>query len=539
LPNKEAPSRAGREQHVNRRFHALFILLFILFFLPAAFLQLAFGQPTEQKGPLEIRHIDVGQADSTLIIGTNRNTLLVDAGETRWNTHRNADRINEYMSTVIGKKDFTYFLVTHYHCDHIGYPSDPPKGGVRYLMENYGFSFTTFIDRGFDMIGQAPGTLRKYRTWVDRFTNRYVPKLGDTSIDLGPGVKVTVVAVNGNGLLPEGDLSATKEPPSENDYSIALQVSYGRFQYFIGGDLSGELYKSRFGYIYHDIETDAGRRAGEVEVYKVNHHGSGHSSNETFVKTLNPLASIISCGKNSFGHPDPNVVERLKAVSRVYQTEDGEGNVVNGDITVTADGGDTFTVECSATTDSTEFKCHEALAETGGGKPSSPAADLTALTVVRGRLKGGAVEDLRADDRKFIDFSSIEGDGIDGYDKGSAYADWYVRAKIPAGSLEKATLFFELTGRASRDATLTILAWSPEERQWRNLGDAPLTTKDERIVMSAPSAGLVAPDGTVAVRFRVKAPSAQTPLDCTAAAVRISWENRPDAVPRSQDSPDD
>ncbi len=111
----------------------------------------------------------------------------------------------------------------------------------------------------------------------------------------------------------------------------------------MSGDLSGESTA-----YYRDIETSVGPEIGPVEVLRVNHHGSAYSSNWAFLAALSPLASVISCGKNDYGHPSYEALNRLRSYGPVYQTADRNGRPVNGDIIITSDGrrfvinGDTF-----------------------------------------------------------------------------------------------------------------------------------------------------------------------------------------------------
>lgn len=99
---------------------------------------------------------------------------------------------------------------------------------------------------------------------------------------------------------------------------------------------------------------------GDIEVLRINHHGSRYSSNPTFLQTTHPAASIISLGQNGYGYPTQEVIDRIVAVgSYVYQTElgaggtipPGHGEVANGDIDIVADGnhytinGDSYTID--------------------------------------------------------------------------------------------------------------------------------------------------------------------------------------------------
>jgi beta-lactamase superfamily II metal-dependent hydrolase len=87
---------------------------------------------------------------------------------------------------------------------------------------------------------------------------------------------------------------------------------------------------------------------GNVEVAKVNHHGSSYSSNSTWVTTLDAEAAVISVGKNSFGHPDATVVARWDTSGDVYQTQSPVDNsLIDGNISVLTDGLTGFTVTTS------------------------------------------------------------------------------------------------------------------------------------------------------------------------------------------------
>jgi hypothetical protein len=168
---------------------------------------------------------------------------------------------------------------------------------------------------------------------------------GTSQIDLGGGIIADIVGKDGFGKLKMGIFSNDSYPPSENDYSAGIVIRYGAFDEFIGGDLSGEYYKSGWGYTYHDIEHPAAKIVRDMNVYRVDHHGSSHSSNATFVGQLKPRVSIVSVGdSNTFGHPAQSVMDRILATGAVYMTERGETStnigtaVVGGDIVIKTDG---------------------------------------------------------------------------------------------------------------------------------------------------------------------------------------------------------
>ncbi len=63
----------------------------------------------------------------------------------------------------------------------------------------------------------------------------------------------------------------------------------------------------------------------KADVLKVAHHGSKYSTCEEFLDQVKPKLSVISVGKNTYGHPSNAVISRLEAAgSKVYRTdEDG------------------------------------------------------------------------------------------------------------------------------------------------------------------------------------------------------------------------
>jgi len=54
----------------------------------------------------------------------------------------------------------------------------------------------------------------------------------------------------------------------------------------------------------------------------VAHHGSKYSSSEKFLSDISPKIAVIEVGKNSYGHPTPDVLNRLASVgSQIFRTD--------------------------------------------------------------------------------------------------------------------------------------------------------------------------------------------------------------------------
>jgi competence protein ComEC len=68
-----------------------------------------------------------------------------------------------------------------------------------------------------------------------------------------------------------------------------------------------------------------------ADVLKVGHHGSKNSTTQEFLDAVTPSIAIISAGEdNPYGHPSPELLERLEASgTRVLRTDrDGAVHIV-------------------------------------------------------------------------------------------------------------------------------------------------------------------------------------------------------------------
>jgi len=286
-----------------------------------SFLLIIFA-PSVFAQELAIHCINVGEGDCTVIQSPAGKTMMVDNGPY---AARAALRL--YLNNI-GINHINWMVLTHYHADHIGC--------TNYLVQQ-GIQIDTVYDRGWSYCTTTYGTY--YEPIIRNI--RHTIEAGQI-IDLGDGVTCRIVSVNGNGRLYEPYISSdcpNSGPNDENDFSIAMVVSYGYFDFYVGGDLSG-LNTS----YYTDVETFIAPDVGDVEVYQVNHHGSYSSSNLNFLNITDPEVSIISVGENSYGHPHAATVQRLLATSEIYQTEDSNGNIVDGNVVIQFDGGSYYTV---------------------------------------------------------------------------------------------------------------------------------------------------------------------------------------------------
>lgn len=334
-------------------------------------------------GTFAIYVFDVEQGDSQFIISPSGKTMLIDLAEHGWNTGNNAAYIAGKLRQIMGSSfnHIDYMVPSHLHLDHIGYAG---YGGLWALLEVHGFTIGKMVDRDagrwvdsntdnicdpdteivWHNAGTESGTARNWLCYVTNpanaaKVNREIATVNSTTqIDLGPGVTVKVVqrdaedVMQVDGVTPlRGDHTLDALPPSENDYSIGLKITYGQLDYATAGDSDGEYATSSFGYSYNNVEAVLAQRMGMVDVMRANHHGSGHSTSQLYADTLQPHASFISCGDNTYGHPGQTTLDRLLAWGAVYLTNlcdvtrnYGASVIVNGDILLQSTDGVNYTI---------------------------------------------------------------------------------------------------------------------------------------------------------------------------------------------------
>ena len=81
------------------------------------------------------------------------------------------------------------------------------------------------------------------------------------------------------------------------------------------GDISSEI-EAKF---FDDL---AGRQRSRLRILKCPHHGSKYSSSEEFLNAYSPDMTVISVGRNNYGHPTKEAMQRItQNGSTIYRTD--------------------------------------------------------------------------------------------------------------------------------------------------------------------------------------------------------------------------
>ena len=242
------------------------------------------------KSFVEVTAIDVGQGDSFLIKSSNGKNILIDGGGSETSEYDVGENVlvPYFLDRWILNIDTVF--ISHAHADHIE--------GIYSVMEN----------------------LNIKRIVIGAYTenNEYISKLKTMCeekdipiIKVQAGDMIKIDGINFEILYPKLDSKET----NENNLSLLIRANINGVKILFTGDLEEDVEKQ----IDFDISAD---------ILKVAHHGSNTSSTNEFLEKVKPKISIISVSENNlYGHPNRNVVERLKKYSNVFMTKDsGEIN---------------------------------------------------------------------------------------------------------------------------------------------------------------------------------------------------------------------
>lgn len=252
-------------------------------------------------GMAVICFIDVGQADSTLIMTPDGN-MLVDTG-----TSASEDKLERYLRER-GVEELEYLVLTHPHDDHIG--------GADMILDSFEVEHIVMTDAE-----DETELLLPLKAQIDA--------LGITVINVSRGDVFSFGELKNSVLAPVRDV---EEYGEINDTSIVLRTEIGDSSLLLMGDAQAEVEAELLELSYELLDCD---------IIKLGHHGSKTSSTYAFLEAVTPEFAIASCGKdNTYAHPAGEVIYKLSKMGvRLFRTDK------DGDIELICDGEDFTYIE--------------------------------------------------------------------------------------------------------------------------------------------------------------------------------------------------
>ena len=243
--------------------------------------------------PLEVTVIYVGQGDAIYIRTPYNQHILVDGGgdSVYWQLRgRNVGLqcLLPYLE-YRGVDQLDLVILTHPHEDHLH--------GLLAVLEH--IPIKKIVDNG------ETHTTISYGRYLSLIEEKNIPyqrvQDGDTLILRG---NIVLEIIHPNHLL-------TGTSSDLNNNSVVFQLQYQGRSMLFTGDLD-----------YQGQQDLLMRHQPTVDWIKVPHHGSRAAWSSQFYDTVGAIYGVISVGRNSFGHPHPQVLAGLADMGvEVYRTD--------------------------------------------------------------------------------------------------------------------------------------------------------------------------------------------------------------------------
>ncbi len=284
--------------HVIKKYQLLlatFAAAVLLSFFPAG------------RGLLRVDFLSVGQGDAALLRFPKGGTMLIDGGPPQispavpWEKTRFA----RYFQRE-GIQQIDVLVTTHPQMDHIGAAIE--------VLEH--FPVVQIFDSGVRLETETSG---RYEAAIKQSgAARHFIHQG-MRIEGFEGVSLEIL--NPPVIMPSVVLSGNSE--ETNDTSAVLLLQHGNVDFLFTGDIGDKTERELASLADHI----------DVEILKVPHHGSPYSTREPFLAVTTPDVAVIEVGRNSYGHPAPETLERLgRYAALIYRTD------YDGTVRVTSDG---------------------------------------------------------------------------------------------------------------------------------------------------------------------------------------------------------
>lgn len=229
---------------------------------------------------------DVGQGDAVVVRTGERAAMVVDVGPEPRAVRRCLDRL--------GVERVDRLVLSHFHADHVdgleGVVGSRPVAGVEVSPVDDPEDRAVWVR---DVLAEH-GLVAEPSRWGTR------SRVGEVTVHR---IWPEPASVEAAGTASAGEAA--------NDTSVVLLVEAGGVRILFTGDVEPPA-QARLAKIL---------QGQQVDVLKVPHHGSRHQD-DRFLAGLAPRVVLVSSGaENTYGHPSPELVERLGRGAEVLRTD--------------------------------------------------------------------------------------------------------------------------------------------------------------------------------------------------------------------------
>ena len=306
-----------------------------------------------ESGQLVVHYIDVGQGDCIYIAFPDGTDMLIDCGSQGGSSNYQTSALNCLKAlNPDGKIDRV--MATHSDTDHISYLDEV---FFEFQVNNvYMPNIESSYEKSFEF-GNKKGTVKELveKSKLDKFTDDdkidtlvyaefFIAALSEPNCNITPNIGKYEIRGQDYTFTfyclsqEEWNRRHLNNGEQKNAVSPIGILEYAGKRLVFTGD-SNESNEKYYCETYPYVDCD---------VLKVAHHGSRTSSSEEFLKHVKCEYAVISAGGKSYGHPEQDTLDRLKAngIQKIHRT-DKCGNVT---LTVSHTGEMAFSCEkqCAA-----------------------------------------------------------------------------------------------------------------------------------------------------------------------------------------------
>lgn len=259
----------------------------------------------------DVIFVDVGQGDCAHIKAGSGVDLMFDSG--------GSEKKDVGMDTLMpyflgnGVSEIDMAVISHLHTDHYG-GLLTLKNAVKIKRLALSAVYEPMKEKIYEETGVPP-------------ENMLFLKAGDI-VDAGGGVTLRVLAPAAGSRSEYEKILEDNE--DENKLSLIVKAEYKGRSVLFTGDIDSE-YEKKLVDIYGNIPEQSGAPgAGGLhsDILKIAHHGSKYSSSDDFLSAVAPSVSVIQVGRNLYGHPTPEALERIEEQGSLMFRNDIDGAVM-------------------------------------------------------------------------------------------------------------------------------------------------------------------------------------------------------------------
>ena len=249
---------------------------------------------------LDFYFIDVEGGAATLVITPNGESALIDSGNPG---DRDAARIAKVAKEIAKVEGINFILTTHWHGDHFG-----GLGKLSELMP-----LGQYFDHGLPTSDPLPKDISPPLIETYRKLSAGQSRVLEAGRKIGESVQVEILASGGRVIgdtsaVPQirpcgDDFKPKPEDLSDNANSLAFRLSHGKFDMYVGGDLTWN--------VEHRLVCPK-PIVVPVDVLLVAHHGLDQSNHPALIKALAPRVAIMNNGPRKGA--EAGTVATLRAV---------------------------------------------------------------------------------------------------------------------------------------------------------------------------------------------------------------------------------